>query len=357
MAESADSDFRGIILNVGYVSLSFGFLLTFALGAVINWQYLAWIGCLIPMITISGFFILPETPVYLCRNGHIERAYNSLLWLRGDANIARNELNEHLSRLNQEKDAAAVQNGGNSESSMSFRDFLQPAVLKPIVIIFGFILFFNLSGTYLIIYYAIDILSQVDLIVSAEYASAILSVVRLIVTIGFCWLFMHVKRRMIYLLAGIGSSMSTLCLAGYLFTRQYLNRGTSSASATPIDVWISGLLLLIYVSTSSGFLIAPGFLTGELLPAKIRGRLAGYIYTYFSIVTFVLNKCFPQSNEYIGLCGVLLVFGMASVITTALVFCMVPETKGISLLEIEQHFQTNGWIYSRKRKYSSQNTN
>lgn len=333
-------------MNVAYVSLSFGFLLTFTFGAIMNWQYLAWFGCLFPAITLVGIGILPETPAWLIRNGNIDRAYKNLLWLRGDNAIARNELNEHLTRLNQEKDAAAeaAQSGAGGSS---FRDFLQPPILRPLVIIFGFILFFNLSGTYLIIYYAIDILSQVNLAVSPENASAFLSLIRLMVAIGFCMLFMHIKRRTIYLSAGIGSTLSTLGLAGYLYARQYPNQDASAA--TPLDMWISGLLLFIYVSSNSGFMIAPGFMTGELLPSKIRGRLAGYIYTYFSVITFVLNKFFPQSNEYIGLCGVLFVFGLASLLTTALVFLMVPETKGISLLEIERHFQTNGWIYKRNQ--------
>lgn len=328
--------------------MSFGFLLTFALGAVMNWRYLAWFGCLFLAIPIVGLFILPETPVWLTRNGKIEQAYKNLLWLRGDVNIAQNELNEHLSRLNQEKDSAAQNN-----NDTSYRDFLQPSVLKPIVIIFGFILFFNLSGTYLIIYYAIDILSQVDLTVSPLNASVILSLVRLIVTIGFCWLVMHVKRRMIYLVAGIGSTFSTLTLASYLYMKQYSNVGGDESTATRIDMLISLLLLLIYVSTNTGFMIAPGLMTGELLPAKIRGRLAGYIYTYFSIVTFLLNKFFPQLNEYIGLCGVLMVFGLASLLATALVFFLVPETKGVSLLKIERHFQTNDWIYRQNKSVQS----
>lgn len=348
MAECTDSDLRGITINVGYVSLSFGFLLTFSLGTVMDWRQLAWFGCLFPIITIIGLTVLPETPSWLTRNGHTQLAYKSLLWLRGDANIARNELNEHLSRINQENDAAA-----HNDSSKSFRDFLQPPILKPIVIIFGFILLFNLSGTYLIIYYAIDILSQVDLTISPQYASAMLSLDRLIVTIAFCWLFMHVKRRMIYLVAGIGSSLSTLGLAAFLYMRKCSKQDASSS--LPIDLLISGALLLIYVSTNTGFMIAPGFMTGELLPAKIRGRLAGYIYTYFSIVTFVLNKFFPQSNEYIGLCGVLLVFGLASLLTTALVYFLVPETKGVSLLEIERHFQTNSWIF--RQNSSNRNAN
>lgn len=343
MAECSDSNFRGITINVGYVSLSLGFLLTFALSAVVNWRYLAWFGCVFLTIPIIGLTILPETPVWLTRNGKIDQAYKSLLWLRGDANIARNELNEQLSRLNQEKSAAAQ----NSNRGASFRDILQPPVLKPIVIIFSFILFFNLSGTYLIIYYATDILSKVDLTLSTLNASIILSLVRLIVTIGFCTLIRHVKRRMIYLVAGIGSTFSTLSLASFYHLRKHSSHSGASASstATPFDMWVSLVLLLIYVSTNTGFLIAPGIMTGELLPAKIRGRLAGYIYTYFSIVTFVLNKFFPQSSDYIGLSGLFLIFGLASLLATALVFFMVPETKGVSLLEIERHFQTNEWIY------------
>lgn len=345
MAECADSEFRGVTINVGYVSLSIGFLLTFALGAVMDWRLLAWSGVVLPIITLIGTLILPESPIWLIRHGKIERAYKNLLWLRGDPNIARNELNENLSRVNQEKESQP-----NTAISHSWRDFVQPSVLKPIVIIFTFVLLFNLTGTYLIIYYANDVFSQVNFPITTERVHILLAVVRLIVTIGFCWLFMRVKRRKIYLIAGIGSTISTLVLAIYLRVEQ------NNVEKWAISPWIAGSLFILYIATNTGFLIAPGFLTGELLPARIRGRLAGYIYTYFSIVTFILNKYFPHLNAYIGLTGVLFVFGIASLANTALIFFMIPETKGKSLLEIEQHFQTHGWIYSTKRipKSSSQ---
>lgn len=311
-----------------------------------DWRLLAWSGTVCPTITLLGLLIIPETPLWLIRHGHIDKAYKSLLWLRGDANIARNELNENLSRLNQEKESTQ-----NATTQTSSRDFLQPSVLKPIIIIFGFILLFNLSGTYLIIYYAIDILSQVNLTISAGNASVILSVVRLVVTIVFCWLFLRVQRRMIYLIAGIGSTISTLLLTAYLYTQS-----NHAIGGSIMNLWVAGSLLLIYVATNTGFMIAPGFLTGELLPAKIRGRLAGLIYTYFSVVTFVLNKFFPLSNAYIGLTGVIFVFSLTSLATTTLVYLMVPETKGISLLEIEKHFQSNGWIYKRDSRNSTSPT-
>lgn len=108
-------------------------------------------------------------------------------------------------------------------------------------------------------------------------------------------------------------------------------------------------MLLMYTATNTGFMIAPGFMTGEMLPAKIRGRLAGYIYTYFSVVTFILNRFFPNLNQHIGLTGVIFVFGLASLATTTLIYFTVPETKGKTLLQIERYFQTHGWIYKSSR--------
>lgn len=315
--------------------------MTFILGAITSWRNVAFCGIILPIVTLIGTLIIPESPIWLLRNGHIEKAYQSFLWLRGDANIARNELNENLSRINQERIATQ-----NSAQITSYRDFLQPSVGKPIAIIFAFILLFNLTGTYLIIYYAIDILSQVDLTISPYKGNVILSLVRLIVTVGFCWLFTRVKRRNIYLIAGIGSTLSTLILATYLHYEELFPSET-------MKLWLAGSLLLVFIATNTGFMIAPGFMTGEMLPAKIRGRLAGYIYTYFSIVTIILTKFFPNLNEHIGLIGIILVFGLASLATTALIYFMVPETKGKSLLQIERYFQTPGLIYKSSRMNES----
>lgn len=343
MAECGDSDFRGVTINTGYVSLSVGFLLAFAFGAVMDWRHLALSGILFPIITLIGLFIIPDTPVWLIRHNYVDRAYKSLLWLRGDANIARNELNENISRVDKERETAQ-----NATASMSWHEFCRPAVLKPIVIIFSFILLFNMTGTYLIIYYAIDILSQVNLVVTPQNGSWILGIVRLITSIVFCWLFMTVKRRTIYLIAGVGSTFSTFALAAYLYEPELIGNET-------IKLWAAGSLLLIFVATNTGYMISPGLLTGELLPSKIRGRLAGYIYTYFGIVTFLLNKFFPTLNAHIGAAGVMLTFGIASLATALLIYFMVPETKGKSLLEIEEYFQTHGWIY--KPNYATASSN
>lgn len=344
MAECADSNLRSSAMNVGYVSLSIGFLLTFALGGIMSWRSLAWTGICLPILTLIGLtFIVPESPIWLIRHDQKGKALKNLIWLRGDANLARIELNQHSARLNEEKE-----NAQRSPASSLWRDFRQPYALKPLVIISSFILLLNLSGTYLIVYYALDIVSEANLVIGTQNANVILSSVRLIVTILFCWLFMHVRRRRIYLTAGIGSTISSFALGYFLHGGKHL-----LGNQTILVNWIIGSLFVIYVATNTGFMIAPGFLTGELLPARIRGRFAGYIYTFFSIVTFVLMKVFPLLFDQIGLVGVLYIFGAASFITTALVYFVIPETKGKSLLEIEEYFQQHGWIYRSQSNATS----
>lgn len=345
MAECADSNLRSSAMNVGYVSLSIGFLVTFALGGIMNWRSLAWTGIILPILTLIGLaFVVPESPIWLIRHDQKSKALKNLIWLRGDINIARVELNQHSTRLNEEK-----ANAQRLPASSLWRDFCQPYALKPIVIIFSFILLLNLSGTYLIVYYALDIISEANLVIGTKNANVILSTVRLIVTIVFCWLFMHVRRRRIYLIAGIGSTISSFALGLFLHVGKNALENRSILGGH----WIVGLLFVIYVATNTGFMIAPGFLTGELLPARIRGRFAGYIYTFFSIVTFVLMKGFPLLFDQIGIVGALFIFGAASLLTTALVYFMIPETKGKSLLEIEHYFQQHGWIYRSQSSATS----
>lgn len=61
LAESADPEFRGITMNIGYVTLTTGMLLTFALGLFMDWRMLAWCGIVLPIISLLTLPALPET--------------------------------------------------------------------------------------------------------------------------------------------------------------------------------------------------------------------------------------------------------------------------------------------------------
>lgn len=339
MAECTDPFIRGVTINVGHVSISFGFLLTLALGSIMYWRLVAWIFIILPTTSLISIAFLPETPLWLVRHDRVEKAMQNLLWLRGDKSIAEEELNNIKVRFEREQ---FMDSENNNKTNSIWSECMKRSTLKPIIIISLFLFLFNATGTYLIVFYAVDIIADLHLTINANAASVILAVIRLVVTIGFCLLFLRSTRRSIYLLSGFGSTLSTICLGFYLLTQRQSEPST-------YDTIIIGTLFTLYIVTNTGFLMAPGCLIGELLPAKIRGRLAGYIYTLFSAIIFILTKIFPMLSKCIGISGIMFIFGFASLATTALVYFMVPETKGKSLDEIEDHFENSGWIHRRKR--------
>lgn len=340
MAECADSVLRSFTVNVGYVSLSVGVLVAFGLGAFFHWRTIAWMSIVLPALTLLTVAIIPETPVWLVRNGRIEQALKNLIWLRGDKVFASNELSQLIKRFEEDKLLEQQQN----EQAQSFWTICaKRAVYKPTIIVFLFIVFFNISGTYLIVIYAVDIIVDLQLsLIEKSTATIIMSTVRLVVTILFCWLFIHVPRRKIYLLAGIGSTISTTALSFYMFA------DFSNDLSPATDMCIKSVLMATYVATNTGFQITPGFMIGELLPAKVRGRIAGYLYTIFSIIVFIITKIFPSMRNLIGIGGILFVWAAASLAATILIYFTVPETRGKSLDEIEDYFRYGGWIYRHR---------
>lgn len=337
MAECADPFLRSFTVNVGYVSLSIGVLVAFALGAVHHWRTIAWASIVLPSITLIAIAIIPETPIWLVRKGRIDKALESLTWLRGNKVLASDELGRLTSRIEADK---LLEKEQHEQSQNFWAICARKAVYRPAIIVLLFILFFNVSGTYLIVYYAVDIIADLNLpLIDKSSATLILSVVRLVVTVLFCWLFIHVPRRKIYLLAGIGSTLSTATLAFYIFG------DFSKIVGTTTDMFVKSALMATYVATNTGFQIVPGFMIGELLAAKVRGRVAGYLYTLFSIIVFGITKTFPSMKSNIGFDGILVVWAVASLAATILIYFTVPETKGKTLDEIEDYFRNGGWIY------------
>lgn len=73
--------------SVPFASYSFGILLVYALGSVLHWRYVAGLSTILPTFAIGIFVFLPESPVWLVRNGKINKARKALIWLKGGNHV------------------------------------------------------------------------------------------------------------------------------------------------------------------------------------------------------------------------------------------------------------------------------
>lgn len=203
-----------------------------------------------------------------------------------------------------------------------------------------------LSGTYLIVFYAVDIISEFGTEVNSMTAAVYTAVTRLIFTISACFMLYHLNRRTLSILSGIGSGVSTTILA--IFT--YIRLGEPKSS---VDTVVPAICVLCYIAANTNFMVMPGIMVGELLPAQVRGRVAGYIFTGFNFFFFIVAKIFPYVNQRLKSHGVFLMFGIASFGASLVMYLFLPETKGKTLGEIEDYFQEKNWFWIG-RKVSSQ---
>ena len=79
---------------------------------------------------------------------------------------------------------------------------------------------------------------------------------------------------------------------------------------------------------------------GELLPAEYK-VLSGVITFLASGVIFTVTNLFPVLVTHLAPHGAYWVFASVALLSNIFYYFFVPETKGRSLLEIQQHFLGN----------------
>lgn len=342
LGECTDAYIRSISINFTIVAISMGVLIVYWLGSFLHWHLIALYVIVLPVVSLLLLYILPESPAWLIRNQRINEAIKTMNWLRGDNDIARNEINEISTRIENENKIVSA------EKLSFWTELKKYSAYQPFLIINLVIILINLSGSYLFVFYAVDIISGLGQSIDALSIAIYTACIRLIVNIIFCPLFYYVKRRPIFIISGLGSGISIISLALHL----YWNEGKEKQSA---GIYTDYVLLLIYIALSTAYMVAPSFLIGELLPSKVRARSAAYIYAAYSSSFFICAKFLLIVNIYLKVYGIFLIFGVAMLVTAFLIYLFVPETKGKTLNQIEDYYKRERWIYRGFKLENSQN--
>lgn len=232
------------------------------------------------------------------------------------------------------------ENETQTQKKISTATLLHPGVIKPLVIINVFNVLQILSGTYLIVFYAVDILQNIQGGKNIDHflIAVLTACVRFIFSVAASILLTVIGRRTLALTSGLGTALSTLFLAVLLFQN------------CQVPDYGPALLVLIYVATNTmGFMILPGVMLSELFPAKIRGVAGGFTFMIFNFALFAVAKMFPFVNNSVGVSGVFWIFAAVGTIASIFLYLTLPETKGQTLSQIEDYFQQPGLLWIGKK--------
>ncbi|XP_013134728.1 PREDICTED: facilitated trehalose transporter Tret1-like isoform X2 [Papilio polytes] len=325
---------RGVNGSFSSVGIALGVILQAIFGAFMKWPSLACLNGFYSVVLVLLAFIFPETPYFLLmtstpektkmtlrkfRSVHynIEAEMDTLLEFKSDNRLRRLSLHEQMQML------------------------FSKSACKPFSMIVTYIIISQLVGINLLLMWTIEMLDKSKSSVDPDAGNIALAIVRLLVGIGTSFLMLKVGRKILALVSSLG--VFVVCL----FFGIYISYNTQQ-SVLPF------VFFMLYVIVASiGYYPLPMLLIFELSPLQIRGVIGGLGIATLNGTTFAVNALYLPICSLIGFANVTLGFSIFSLIGALYVYFYLPETKDLTLQEIEEFFNERRPTLTSQRRIRS----
>ncbi|XP_076679823.1 facilitated trehalose transporter Tret1 isoform X2 [Andrena cerasifolii] len=315
VSEAAAADQRAWLGSCGPVLVSVGVLMVYTLGAFTTWQRAAAISIGPAILSLALTRMIPETPGWLVARGRTEEAKESLLWLRGPGLTTDKEYQE-LCETN-------VKREEKKESLV--KALHMPSVWKPFLILLTFFALQQMSGIYIILFYAVNVLEDIGIDLNEYSASVGIGVIRLFASVAGAGLANSFGRKTLAFVSGLGMAISAAGVAA-----SFRFKLPSAATLAFVGGHVGSSML--------GYLTLPWVMTSELYPLRFRGPLGGITTSMVQMLTFTMIKMYPDARALVGIESTMWMFAGASLLGALFALTILPETRGRSLDQIESGF-------------------
>ncbi len=326
IAELAPSRVRGRMVSVNQFAIIVGQLTVYIVNYIIAashseaWNIMyGWRWMFGSEVLPAGMFLLlltlvPESPRWLAKQGRSIEAIGVLARVNGTRQ-AQMELTAIGAALRRE--------------AGSLEELFRPGLRAMLAIGIGIALAQQFTGITAFVYYTPEIFKKLGYETNAALLSTILfGATNLIFTVFAIWTIDWIGRKPLLYVGVAGMGISLFILGGAAWCQQ------------------SGTWLLVFVL---GYIACYAFSLGpitwlmisEIFPTRIRGRAMAIATVSLWCGATIVTQTFPMINDNRYLVVTFhrgftfLLYGVMCIATILFVWCLVPETKGKSLEEIE----------------------
>ncbi|HEV7348513.1 sugar porter family MFS transporter [Telluribacter sp.] len=324
IAEIAPANKRGQMVTFFQLAITLGILLSYVVGFLFGeladgWRTMFWAGFIPAAILLVGMLLVPESPRWLINKGRGEEAMAVLIRLRGEAN-ARTEYQQTIELIERERLSRA-----------DWKELFSRRLRIPLFIGIGIFAIQQFSGINAIIYYSTDIFnSAFDSTRNATLATVGVGLVNALSTLLAVFFLDRLGRKPLLYTGLLGTAVALATVGCAFLFRESLSSDLQQT------LLVGGVYVYIFF-----FAISLGpmgwLLIAEVYPLRIRGfatSMGSFNHWFFD---FWVGFTFPlMQATALGLNGGIFFIYMA-VVLLGLLFTryLVPETKGLSLEEIE----------------------
>ena len=328
LSEIAPKAVRGTLVSLYQWAITAGILFSYAINSafansVFSWRWMLLAGVLPGLVLLIGMSFMSDTPRWLISKNKDEEAKKVLKKIEPDVDT-ENEIKEikHTLKLNE-----------NLDRKFKFKKWM----IMPFVVGVGIMFAQICTGINTIIYYAPTIfkIAGFDSNSNAIYATTGIGVVNFLMTIVAVFFTDKLGRKPL-LYFGLTGVMLSLAALGCAFAYQ-------EVLGAGLKVVAVGSLVTYIICFAMSLGPIGWILVSEVFPLKIRGiamsicTVANFAFNFFVVGSF------PVLIHKIGGAYTFWGFAAVSFLCILFVYFFVPETKGISLEQIESN-----WIHGVK---------
>lgn len=321
VGEIADASIRGALVALATCGIPSGTFLMSVMGAYLPMQISAAISLVICIVLIGIFIWLPESPHHFTKKKLPEKAKSSIQWYHRDCDV--------------ETEFAGLQKFIENLNKLTLTSALGELIQhrKSLFIISCLIIYSQWCGLNTVLFYMESILTTAK--VSAIPPATVVIIVMPCGMAASCLamvLMDRIGRKPLMIASCAGITMSFVMLT---IEFQLLDLGYDSRSVEGVPI---AAMILFYMAVSLGVILVPQTVLGEVFAPHLKWLAACIISSIAAVAAIV------SASTYLPLLNALteryLFLFFAVIIVTAVpftIFC-VPETKGMSLQDIQKKF-------------------
>lgn len=324
LSEVAPKAIRGTLVSLYQWAITAGILFSYFINAafaqaVFSWRWMLAAGVLPGLVLLIGMSFMSDTPRWLISKNKDKEAESVLKKIEPDVDVER-EICEIKQTLNM--------NESNAGAKFKFKKWM----IMPFVVGIGIMFAQICTGINTIIYYAPTIfkIAGFDSNLNAIYATTGIGVVNFLMTIVAIFFTDRLGRKPL-LYFGLTGVMLSLAALGCAFAFESVLGG-----------WLKVIAVGSLVTYIICFAMSLGpigwILVSEVFPLKIRGIAMSICTVSNFAFNFLVVGSFPILIHKIGGAYTFWGFAVVSLLCILFVYFFVPETKGISLEQIESNW-------------------
>lgn len=323
LSEVAPKQMRGTLVSLYQWAITAGILFSYVINgafasAVYNWRWMLFAGVAPGIVLLVGMSFLGDTPRWLVSKNRDEEAKKIYRKIEPNENadVAVAEIKETL------------KTEGGSDKKIRFKKWM----IMPFVVGIGIMFAQICTGINTIIYYAPTIfkIAGFDSNANAIYATAGIGLINFLMTIIAIFFTDKLGRKPLLYVGLTGVMLSLLGLGCAFHFASILGASLK---------WVAVGSLAFYIICFAFSLGPVGWIiVSEVFPLKIRGLAMSLCTVANFAFNFFVVGSFPVLINRVGGAYTFWMFAFVSLLCIIFVYFFVPETKGISLEQIESNW-------------------